>query len=331
LDLYSLQASRDAVIKYLDQVEPNLAKQARENYGCFNKFGNDTGTYGYKTGIGISPSCEKQVIQVLRDMLDYHAKMMAESPSHNVSAEDQYFYAKQNAAVVRNAELYYRHMFTGSNTWNIRDRHMLETLVGLIQDLTEQSHSQQSKKAIVWAHNSHLGDALYTDSSARGEFNLGQLARETFGLENTYNIGFTTFSGSVTAAHNWDDDPHHMTVNKGMNGSYEKLFHDAVLQMDSEHFKKGNFLLNFRSNNSEIQPSKELYDALTRKMLERMIGVLYRPDTERFSHYVSCSLPKQFDSVIHLDRTRALKPLEVHPQWEKGFKDQVPDTYPSGV
>jgi len=346
LDLYSLNSSREEVLKYLNTVDPQLADQARKHYACFNRFSNDNGVYGLKTGLGFSTSCEKQVLQVLKDMLQKHALLMAH---HNTTSEgkpglweqDQYFYAKHNAILVADAEVYYRNMYVqGANTWNIRDKHMCNTLMGLIEDLSDQSRvSKTQRKAVVWAHNSHIGDSFYTEVSDRGEYNIGQLARENFGLDRTFNIGFITHHGSVTAAHNWDEDPHHMKVRKGLDGSYEQLFHEAleVMRMENKDPKMNKFLLNFRSNNKSENTkdhvaSQEVIDALERRRLQRMIGVLYKPETERSSHYMHCSIPKQFDSVIHIDRTHALEPLEVHPQWlEAAKRDLIPETYPTGM
>ena len=340
LDLYSLNASRQEVLNYLESVgDEQLLESARRNYACFNRFDNDDGVYGYKTGFGLSASCQQQVLQVLRHMLERHAQAMSRGES--VWEQDAYFYAKHNAILVADAEEYYRNMYVRSaNTWNIRDSHMYRTLDALMTDISDQSgESKSQRKAVVWAHNSHIGDASHTESSDRGEFNIGQLAREKLGAENTFHIGFTTFNGSVTAANNWDEDPHHMKVRDGLDGSYEQLFHESLqlLRKEKNDPHLNGFLMNFKGNhmsddNSNLVIPSVLNDQLQERRLERMIGVLYKPKTERASHYIYCNLPKQFDCVIHVDRTRALKPLEAHPRWiEAEKKDLIPETYPSGL
>jgi erythromycin esterase-like protein len=208
LDLYSLQSSMDAVIEYLEKVDPDLAEKAKKNYACFDSM--DSKQYGRKAGLGMSKTCEKEVINVLQEMLKKQATLMEES--EGVDIEDAYFYAKVNAQVVRDAESYYRNLFSGRvNTWNIRDTHMLKTLVSLIDHFTERTG--QTKKAVIWAHNSHLGDASQTENKRRGKINIGQLTREHYGLNKTFNIGFTTYTGSVTAADNWGEGNSYNTCN----------------------------------------------------------------------------------------------------------------------
>jgi erythromycin esterase-like protein len=244
--------------------------------------------------------------------------------------DNSFFFAKMNAKVVKDAERYYRNMFTGVNTWNIRDKHMVETLANLINYYSNKLGTKA--KAVVWAHNSHLGDASHTSMKARGEYNLGQLAREHFGMDKCFNIGFTTYNGTVTASHDWDEDPQFMLLNPGMEGSYEKLFHDAMPHMGQDFMNPIPYMLIFRSNNKN-DPNKYLAkDDLRRELehsrYERAIGVIYRPATEIFSHYFKACLPKQFDAVIHVETTLALSPLEIHPQWAKAQREHVPSAFP---
>jgi erythromycin esterase-like protein len=228
-------------------------------------------------------------------------------------AEDDYFYAKQNARLAKNAERYYRAMFHGRiPSWNLRDRHMAETLSELTSHL--EGHGKPAK-IVVWAHNSHLGDARATGMVAEGELNLGQLVRERYGKDAVL-IGQTTNSGSVTAASDWDEPAQQRRVRPALPGSYEALLHEAVAE------KGGNFWLPLRDGGAEIDP-------LRRTRLERAIGVIYRPETERFSHYFPALLADQFDAILHFDETTALQPLDREAGWET--PEELPETFPFGV
>jgi erythromycin esterase-like protein len=224
-------------------------------------------------------------------------------------AADAYFCAEQNALVVRNAEEYYRNMFRREvSSWNLRDTHMMESLVRLAINL---SNGQPPAKIIVWAHNSHLGDARATQMGERGEINLGQLVREHFG-KDAVSIGFTTYDGTVTAASDWDGPAERKHVRPAHPESYEALFHEVDVP---------NFFLDFRKDGDVGAP-------LRNEHLERAIGVIYRPDTELISHYFHARLPDQFDAILHYDHTRAVEPLERTAEWEMG---EVEETFPSGL
>ncbi|CAF1195727.1 unnamed protein product [Rotaria sordida] len=323
IDLYSLQASREEVLKYLEKHEPGLVAEARKNYGCFERY-SDEQEYGYCAATKLSSGCEKEAIQVLTKMLEVHAKHVSEGKIKD-NDSDESFYAMENAKIVREAEKYYRHMFEGGQiTWNIRDTHMCDCL----QDLLK--HNGPDTKAVIWAHNSHVGDARETDSRRAREVNIGQLVRERFGIGNTFNIGFTTYTGTVTAADSWDMDPDFKRVRPSLNESVEFLLHEALTK-DSTMTNDGQYFLLFRSNDSSINLSKELHTELHKKRLERAIGVIYRPRTERQSHYFDASLSTQFDCIIHVEVTRALRPLEIHPAWAEAEKEHVPDTFPMNV
>ena len=304
LDLYSLHASMEAVLRYLHTVDPVAARRARERYACFEHFGTDAQGYGYAATLGLSASCEDEVVAQLVDL----RKRAADYVSRDGHvAEDEYFFAEQNARLVRNAEQYYRSMFGGhSESWNLRDTHMMETLDALLRWARQRSGDA---KAVVWAHNSHLGDARATQMGDWGELNLGQLVRQKYGRD-AYLIGFTTHTGTVTAARDWNEPAERRQVRPSLAGSYERLFHEVELQR---------FLLFLSDEMVRI--------ALMGPRLERAIGVVYKPETERASHYFRARLPDQFDAVIHVDATTALTPLE---RWSREEAD-LPETYPTGV
>ena len=304
LDLYSMHSSIEAVLDYLDKVDPASAKRARHRYSCFDHFGEDPQHYGLATVAGHAEPCEEEVVGQLIDLRRKYGELIGRN-GH--IGEEEFFSAEQNARLVANAERYYRSMFHGrANSWNLRDEHMYETLNQLVRHL-----DSGSAKVVVWAHNSHLGDARATEMSRRGEFNVGQLVRERFGGES-FSIGFTTHSGTVTAASDWGEPAERKGVRRAVSGSYEELFHAVGIP---------NFWLNLREPGAAN-------DLLREERLERAIGVIYRPETERFSHYFAARLAEQFDAIIHLDETRALKPLERSAQWDKG---ELPETYPFAV
>ena len=306
LDLYSLFASIEAVINYLEKVDPDAAKRALYRYSCFEHFGEDTQAYGYAASFGLSKSCEDEVVNELVE-LQRHTEDYARRDGR--VAEDEFFYAEQNARLAKDAEEYYRMMFADRvSSWNLRDRHMAGTLDALVAYLDRQGNRT---KVAVWEHNSHIGDARATQMGAQGEVNVGQLVRERYGSE-TVLIGFSTYTGTVTAASEWDAPYERKRVRPALPGSYEALFHETNLSR---------FLLNLSTDGK----SKA---GLRGPHLERAIGVIYLPRTERISHYFNARLPDQFDVVIHLDETRALAPLDRTHQWEKG-EGEPPETFPS--
>ena len=307
LDLYSLHTSIDVVLSYLQKIDPDGAVRARERYSCFEHFGEDTQTYGYATAFGIAESCEDEVVGQLTEF-NRRATELANRDGR--VAADEFFMAEQNARLVKNAEQYYRTMYRSDvSSWNLRDKHMVETLVSLEKHIG--SIGGKPPKIVVWEHNSHLGDARATEMSRRGELNVGQLVREKYGAE-AFLIGFTTYNGTVTAATNWGDMPERKRVRSGLDGSVESLFHRA---------NNDRFFIPFRED-------KNLGLKLKTPMLERAIGVIYRPETERQSHYFQTRLSDQFDAVIHIDETRAVEPLERTAEWERG---EPAETFPFGV
>ncbi len=302
LDLYSLHTSIAAVLDYLDRHDRAAARRARYRYACFDQFGHDVQAYGQAAILDLSQSCETEVIAQLLELR--RAVGVADGRS-----DDELFFAEQNARLVRNAEAYYRSMFRGRDeSWNLRDRHMMETLQALLRLRTPP---RKPMKIVVWAHNSHLGDARATEMGARGELNLGQLVREQHG-EDAVLVGFSTDHGSVTAATDWDDPPQRKLVRPGLPGSCEALLHASGIPR-----------LQLQLDDPAIAA------ALSAPRLQRAIGVIYRPRTERESHYFRTVLPRQFDWLIHVDETSALLPLEPGERWHAG--EEAPETYPSGL
>ena len=304
IDLYSLHASIDAVLTYLWRVDPEAARRARERYSCFEHFGEDPQSYGYATSLG-AEGCEEDVVRQLVE-LQQNAARYRDRPAFRLV--DEQFVAEQNARLVRNAERYYRAMFRGRvSSWNLRDSHMADTVEALLAHLGRDGHES---RLVVWAHNSHLGDARATEMGARGEHNVGQLLRERFGSA-VFSVGFTTHTGTVTAATDWDAPAELMNVVPSLPRSYERLLHDCG---------RDRFYLSLSS--------PDVRKALREPRLERAIGVIYRPQTERGSHYFHARLPDQFDSVIHIDVTSAVAPLE-----RVGVTDdeEIPETYPSAL
>ena len=223
-------------------------------------------------------------------------------------ADDEFFFAEQNALLAKNAEEYYRAMFRGRHSsWNVRDCHMADMFDALVRHLGRQNGTKP--KIAVWAHNSHLGDARATEMGERGELNLGQLLRERYGSD-AQSIGFTTFDGTVTASSDWDSNAERKLVRPALDGSIEALMHSVGLPQ---------FVLDLHD---------QRLGGFAAPLLERAIGVIYRPPTERQSHYFHARVTEQFDALIHVDRSTALVPLEPSPHW---YHEEVPETYPSGL
>jgi protein-L-isoaspartate(D-aspartate) O-methyltransferase len=297
LDLYSLYSSIRAVLAYLDSVDPDTAAIARRRYGCLTPWQSDPATYGKAALSGRYRSCEGEVVRVLADIAARHRE-------YAVHDGQRFLDAVQNAKLIANAEEYYRTMYYGSRaSWNLRDRYMFETLQTLRQ------YYWPDNKIVVWAHNSHVGDAGATEMSSRGEINIGSLCRSAFGKE-VYAIGFGTDRGTVAAASDWDGPMEIKSVRPAMDGSYERLFHDATLP---------GLTLGLRDADENLRR------ALARPRLQRAIGVIYRPQTEAASHYFEAALSRQFDEYIWIDATSAVTPIKT------AELEGMPDTYPFGV
>jgi len=312
LDLYSMFASIQAVLTYLDRVDPDAAKRARYRYSCFEHFGEDSQAYGYAAAAELAEPWEEEAVRALTELRAAALDYVARDGRH---AEDEFFAAEQNARLVREAEYYYRSLYRGrASSWNLRDRHMSDTLDAVHRHLGATGRTQ---KVVVWAHNSHLGDARFTDMTRRREINLGQLARERYGEDNVRLIGFSTHAGTVTAAHDWDEPGLQRRVRPSLPESYERLLHDAAARCESP-----DALLCLRDRDDAAA------QVLRRPRIQRAIGVIYRPETERISHYYDVVLPRQFDAIIHLDETRALRALHPHEEWQT---PEPPEAYPTGL
>jgi protein-L-isoaspartate(D-aspartate) O-methyltransferase len=300
LDIYNMHGSIAAVLEYLNKVDPEAAVIARERYGCLTPWQRDPATYGRAVLTAGYRKCEQAVVEQCRELLQKQLE-------YAQADREGFLDAAQNAHLIAAAERYYRIMYYGgAESWNLRDTHMFETLERLLEARGPQS------KAVVWAHNSHIGDARFTEmGSVRDELNIGQLCRERFGAQAAL-VGFGTHSGTVAAASDWDGHMEIKRIRPSHPDSYERLCHDAGV---------ARFLLDL---------AKGRHEALRRRLLEprleRFIGVIYRPDTELASHYASASLPQQFDAFIWLDETTAVTPLG-----PEHVEPGVPDTYPFGL
>ncbi|WP_308910494.1 erythromycin esterase family protein [Pseudokordiimonas caeni] len=307
LDLYSMATSAHAVIEYLAIHDPAAAQRARKRYGCLGDFIHRPQAYGKAMDFGLTKSCEHAITAQLIELRHKAWRYMSDT---GIVDGDEYFCAEQNAKLVRNAEHYYRTMFHGRpGSWNLRDRHMFETLGELRQHLSAKLGREA--RIVVWAHNSHLGNAAATDMAKRGEFNIGQLVRESHGSDALL-VGFSTSTGEVTAASEWDMPAARKIVRKPLRESYEWLFHQVRLKA---------FLLDLGADTS-------MTDLLLEPRLERAIGVIYRPESERQSHYFHACLPEQFDFLIHIDETKAVRPLHIPAAWHRGELDE---TWPTGL
>ncbi|WP_435102216.1 erythromycin esterase family protein [Halarchaeum sp. P4] len=295
LDVYSLYESMEAVVDYLEDVDPDAAEHAREAYRCFEPYWDDAREYGRSTRLA-PESCEDEVVEVLTDL--------REERLHDGEADhpDERFSAEQNALVAKNAESYYRSLAGSGNSWNVRDSHMTDTLERLLE------HHGDDANAVVWAHNTHVGDARATDMERRGRHNIGQLVRERNPAEDVAAVGFSTHRGEVVAADEWGRKLETMPVPEAQEGSYEDVFHRAG----------GENRLLFTDRIDEG-------DALADPRGHRAIGVVYRPSLES-GNYVPTDLRERYDAVLHVEETDALHPVDVHPEREK-----VPDLYPMGL
>ena len=307
LDLYSLYTSIRAVLEFLDASDPELARVARVRYGCLSPWEADPAAYGHAALSGKYRSCEQDVAKVLVDLMQTRLELFGSAELESAGearSGERFMDALHNAQVVSQAESYYRTMYYGSRaSWNLRDTHMFETLKQVM------AFRGEGTRAVVWAHNSHIGDASATEMGLRGEHNIGALCAQAF-PQTSYRIGFGTDHGTVAAASNWDSPMEIKQVTPAHRQSYEHQFHRT---------EAAGLMLPLRSGSADLR------EALSKRRLERAIGVIYRPETELASHYFEADLARQFDAYIWIDATSAVTPIETH------MLQGVPDTYPFGV
>jgi erythromycin esterase-like protein len=293
--VYSLWDSLYAILGYLRKSDPSLLPAARRALICFQPYGEDVQQYARATAL-VPTSCEDEVVDLLRAL---RAKQR-----QYLDGREEFFTAEQNALVVKNAEAYYRAMVRGGpESWNLRDRHMTETLERLMR------HHGPSAKAIVWEHNTHIGDARYTDMADEGMVNVGQLVRERHSSEGVFLVGFGSNRGSVIAAKDWEAPVEKMRVPPGREGSWENILHRAG-----------------SSNKLLLLDEVRSIDESNSERGHRAIGVVYHPEYEQFGNYVPTVLPRRYDAFCYIDETHALHPLHTHPAMEK-----IPETFPWGV
>lgn len=296
LDVYSLWDSMRAVLEYLERVDPAAAARARNAYGCFDPYEDDVQEYAMATSL-VPTSCEDEAVKTL-------VSLRRNAPAYMEDGREGYFNAEQNALVARNAELYYRTMVRGGGaSWNVRDSHMQETLERLLD------HHGPGSRAIVWEHNTHIGDARATDMAAAGMHNIGQLARQRWGMEDVVLTGFAGHRGRVVAASGWGEPMQRMDVPAAREGSWEHLLHDTVAR-------------------DALLLTHELLgaDGADAARGHRAIGVVYHPARERFGNYVPTILTSRYDALVYLEETSALEPLHVSMRQD----GEAPETWPTG-
>jgi erythromycin esterase-like protein len=297
LDVYSLWESMEAIMAYLREVDPGSLDAARQAFECFEPFDYDPQQYARAT-MWVPETCEDEVVHLL-------GEIRRKAPSYRHDGREEHFNAEQNALVVKNAERYYRTMVRGdASSWNLRDSHMVDTLNRLT------AHHRSDCKAIVWEHNTHIGDARFTDMAEDGMFNVGQLVREQHSDQGVVLVGFSSYRGTVIAGDYWGAAMRKMPVPPGRSGSWEDVLHQSVAADSLLIFDRG------RANPTLLAPRGH-----------RAIGVVYRPDAEAYGNYVPTVLPRRYDALVYLEESRALRPLHV----PASFEHEVPETFPSGV
>jgi erythromycin esterase len=330
LDVYSLWESMESVIKYLKNVDPNAIKTAIEAYRCFEPYGRSVEDYARATAF-VPESCEDEVIDMLMDLRNKASQYKTDGLGHR----EEYFNAEQNAIIAKNAELYYRKMIQGGTaTWNIRDTHMMDTLGRLMEFYDGKDYADNnndSSKSIVWAHNTHIGDARQTDMADAKMINIGQLVREHASEKNAILVGFGTYKGSVIAAKEWGEKMERMHVPPAIEGSWDSLIHERT--------NGSNSLFIFRGENNERNKAEELIHGsegirsnnIKRKKGQRAIGVVYNPEYERYGNYVPTILAKRYDAFLYIDETHALHPLHMPEAKEQQQDKELPETFPTGL
>jgi erythromycin esterase len=323
LDLYSLWESMEAILQYLKKVDPNAIKDAIEAYNCFEPYKKDVGNYARATAF-VPENCEGEVVEMLTSL---RSKMNVYSKKDHENREEEYFNAEQNAITAKNAELYYRTMIKGDvNSWNIRDTHMMDTLERLIA-----FHGEGHSKAIIWAHNTHIGDARATDMSKDNMINLGQLIRERKNSNNTVLVGFGTYRGSVIAAKRWGDKMEEMKVPPATYGSWDHILHnlknDSTIASSYTNDKVIIFTPDDNNINNKINDNNSNKINNDKWRGQRAIGVVYNPQYEKYGNYVPTNISLRYDAFLFIDETHALRPLHMPTIDDK----DLPETFPTGI
>ncbi|MBC76615.1 MAG: erythromycin esterase [Halobacteriovoraceae bacterium] len=301
LDLYGMKNSISAIMDITKENFPELYEETRELYSCFQTPLSDAANYGRRVALNQQRSCQEQMVKELNLIRDEFYQSLGSGMD-----KEEYLHVEQNAQAVVAAESYYRNLFTpGVSTWNIRDKHMFETL----KSIDEWISSEESGKIVVWAHNSHVGRAMTDRREQLGEITLGEVASDHY-KDMCFCIGMFTGEGSVTAAHNWDEPGHYFNLNTPLEGSYEQLLSRVG----------GDFML-----------GSDTLKEMKRPLLERAVGVIYRPETERYSHYFESDIAGRYDWLIYLDKTSALEPVDDLSYWQPRLKGREKDFYPSSL
>jgi len=323
LDLYSLWESMEEIIRYLDKMDPSVLRDAIKAYNCFEPYNKEVEAYARATSF-VPKNCEEEVIEMLtalRNNRTLYEKDIAQN-------KEEYFNAEQNAITAKDAEKYYRTMMRGDvNSWNLRDTHMMETLERLIDFHFKQSKSKKPR-AIVWAHNTHIGDARFTDMTQSGMINIGQLVREKKGIQNTVLVGFSTYRGTVIAAEEWGAKMEIMNIPAAIEGSWDNLLH-SINNDDSDNRNKDKIIVFERDDNAIkmiSQKNNYIYDENYENRGQRAIGVVYNPKYEKYGNYVPTILSLRYDALLFIDNTNALYPLHIKSMENK----DLPETFPRG-
>lgn len=324
LDLYSLWESMEEIIQYLNKIDPSALKDAIKAYNCFEPYNKEVEAYARATAF-VPKNCEEEVIKMLTSLRNKYT-VYGKKDHQNI---EEYFNAEQNAITAKDAEKYYRTMMRGDvNSWNLRDTHMMDTLERLMDFHSQNNISSIKPKAIVWAHNTHIGDAKCTDMALSGMINIGQIVREKKGIQNTVLVGFSTYSGTVIAAEEWGAKMEIMDVPPAREGSWDDLLHN--LNNDSDNRKKDKIIIFERDDKTVAKIlSKEnnyMNDERYENRDQRAIGVVYRPNYEKYVNYVPTILSLRYDALLYIDNTNALYPLHIKPMKDK----DLPETFPRG-
>jgi erythromycin esterase len=329
LDLYSLWESMEAIIQYLKKVDPNAIKDAIEAYNCFEPYKKDVGNYARATAF-VPENCEDEVIEMLTSL---RSKMDVYSKKDHGNIEEDYFNAEQNAITAKDAELYYRTMIKGDvNSWNIRDTHMMDTLERLIA-FHNDNNNEDNSKAIVWAHNTHIGDARGTDMSKDNMINIGQLVRERKNSNNTVLVGFGTYKGSVIAAKRWGEKMEEMKVPVAIDGSWDHVLHNLKNGSTIASSYTNDKVIIFTRNDDDDKIKNKINDNSSNKINndkwrgQRAIGVVYNPRYEKYGNYVPTNISLRYDALLFIDETHALNPLHMPTIDDK----DLPETFPTGI